>query len=190
MDNIVDKDEPVSASALRGVMRHQGEHVLKIDRGVIAEVFGQGQTTENARALDDPARPIGARACPWHFGTPKLVEPETRKLVEPEIRKRHRIAIDDSSGTVEDGAMLLHQEVWAKSAEFDIEQRAFIEDPAHHIAVLTACAQCMTSIGASRNRGYGWVTVRRLADGDCRNLTDQELEILEGIVPRVKTGDA
>ena len=173
VDNIVDSDEPVSASALKGVMRHQGEHVLKIDPSVIAEVFGGWQ--------DDPARQIGARGCPWHFVTPRFDSPT--------IRERHRIAIDESSGTVEDGAMLLHHEVWAESAEFDIEQRAYIDNPARHIAVIKACAQCMTSIGASRNRGYGWVTVR-IVDGDCSDLTDEELEILKEIVPRVKTGDA
>ena len=154
IDHVIDRGHLVEASGLKGVMRHQARVVLGFNPGWIDEVYGSRSTP-----------------CPWHFGSPVYESP-------PEIQVRHRIAIDDVYDVTKTGALVTEELCWAETADFEIVPMRNLETfrLRRDKTVLLSAAQSVTSIGASRNRGYGWVTIvcvddRAIADRseECRS---------------------
>ena len=142
IDHVVDRRRPIHASSLKGVMRHQARYVLGFDPTWVDEVYGSR-----------------SKSCPWHFGSPVYDPP-------PKFQVRHRIAIDDVDGVAKAGALVTEELCWAETAYFEIVPMRDPEksQPRRHKTVLLAAAQSVTSIGASRNRGYGWVTIACVDD--------------------------
>lgn len=146
LDATVDADCPLPASSLKGLMRAAAEHVLGVSTAITAEVFG------------DPAPEPGApahqtrRQSPWSW--------TDARFDGVEISRHSRIRVDDA-GRVGRGFLMLGQQVWAKQAKYDVEPFLLL-DPAteaRHVLVLRAAARAVTSVGAGRHRGHGWVSV-------------------------------
>ncbi len=156
-DLTVDEHQPLQASSIKGVLRHQAR-LLSLPEHVVDDVFGH------------PRHP-----CPWHFGTPNIDEFY--------IDDRRRVRISSATGTAVAGALQDQELVWARSATFEISP--MVPLPAdvaeRHQVVLAAAAQSTTSLGADRNRGYGWVTIRRWKDGGVMDLDDTELDLLDSL---------
>lgn len=137
-------DDPLPASSLKGAMRATARRVVGPDHWLIGEIFG----TEGD-------------ASPWswssaHFDTAVATGARTR------------IAIDDDTHTVIENALVRSQHYEAATATYQIEATGPI--PAgqvdHHRDVLVAAARGTQSLGADRNRGFGWVTISHPAQPD------------------------
>jgi CRISPR/Cas system CSM-associated protein Csm3 (group 7 of RAMP superfamily) len=137
LDLTVDERNPLPGSSIKGVMRATASLVPGL-AGAVDEVFGT------------PARPSL-----WHWGDAEFD-------AEPLRRTRSRIAIGDD-GIVADGALVSFEEVWAESATLTIEQQMHEPDPARigrEADYLATVARFVRSVGADRNRGFGWVEMR------------------------------
>lgn len=137
VDAAVDPAALLPESSLKGVMRKAAGD-LGVPSALVDEVFGTAH-----------------RASPWAWGPVQFEQP-------PFISRRTRVKIDPHSGTVESGALVIAHEVWATSAMFDLQPLAKLDEQTlrRHVGVLVACARAVRSLGASRNRGLGWVSIR------------------------------
>jgi CRISPR/Cas system CSM-associated protein Csm3 (group 7 of RAMP superfamily) len=156
VDSAVDQRSLLPESSLKGVMRKAAAD-LGTPPSLIDEVFGAPRT-----------------GSPWAWGPVTFEE-------APTISRRTRVKIDGQTGTVEDGALMIAHEVWASSARFDIRPLVHINEPTarQHVAVLVASARAVRSLGASRNRGLGWVGIEVLGGGDAVDAA-AVLKALEG----------
>ena len=136
MDETVDVDQPLPATALKGLMRASASQLLG-DHPLVAEVYGSSE-----------------QASPWSW-TSGVVR-------NPQLRQRARVALDPITGTAVDHALQFSEELWADGATFSVDQHGFVdpEAVADHALVLRASAAGVTSLGADRRRGFGWVSVR------------------------------
>ena len=137
-DTAVDRDNPLPATSLKGVMRDAAATRLGLDAVAIDQVFGS-TTSPSA----------------WSW---------TPGIVASELRTRTRVRIDSESGVVEPGALIVSEELWAEgNGSFQIIQRLRIDDPTRRddqIAILNASAAAVHSLGADRQRGFGWVSIQ------------------------------
>lgn len=135
----VDDQEPLPTESVKGVMRASAQQLLPHRANLIDEVFGSS----------------GRRsASPWHWGSVHIAEPF-------HIESRTRIAIDPATRVADPGALARTEEVWAQQANFVIRQRLPLSEQQRfrHDVVLRAAASGVHSLGASRRRGFGWVSI-------------------------------
>lgn len=134
-DAPIDRDDPLPASSLKGLMRAEACDRLGLPDTVVNEVFGW-KGRESPWAWEDgvPADPI--------------ITPMTKIKVGPR-------------GKVARGFVRFGEQMWANTATFVVEPRLSLdaERLARHRAVLVAAAHSVTSLGASRTRGEGWVSI-------------------------------
>lgn len=135
LDRLVDAENPLPASSLKGRMRAAARETLRLDPGLVAAVFG---------SASDPS--------PWWWSDAAFSD-------DPLIRNVARVKIDDASGTTERGFLMFGQHVWADTATFTVAPRVTIARHDEHELVLRASARAITSLGGQRRRGEGWVTV-------------------------------
>lgn len=138
VDRAVDAEQLLPASSLKGLLRAEAREQLEIADTWIAEVFG-------ARAPS-----------PWAWSD--------AEVIAPVIRRSARIRIADSErGQTEDEFLMIGQQVWATSARFRVDQWGPIAEDRldTHLLILTASALSVTSLGGSRRRGEGWVSITR-----------------------------
>jgi CRISPR/Cas system CSM-associated protein Csm3 (group 7 of RAMP superfamily) len=136
VDDTVDPDVLVPGSSLKGLMR--AEAVLLFgDPELVGDVFG---------AADRPS--------PWHWDDVRT---------DDDVRFGTRIRIDPESGTAADGGLFTAQFRWPDAGRFVVRRFAPLRerDVERHETVLWAAALSVHSIGADRNRGFGWVDVVR-----------------------------
>lgn len=135
-DATVDPEHLLPATSLKGLMRASATRLLRAG-ALVEEVFGT------------PRQP-----CPWAWSDAVFAAP-------PVVRPRTRIRVDPVSGAAASGALLVGEEVWATQAEFEVALVGGLppERRDRHALVLRAAARSLTSLGASRRRGQGWVTV-------------------------------
>lgn len=151
---LVDSENPLPASTLKGRMRAAAATTLGLPPTVVAEVFG---------SVGDPS--------PWwwsdaHFGSFK-------------IGNTTRIRVDDATGTTARGFLMMGQHVWADTATFTVAQRVIVDrDISRHAVVLRASARAITTIGGQRRRGEGWVTI---TDGAWTSADTDELAHLRSL---------
>ena len=134
-DLTVDPENLLPASSLKGVMRATARQLLA--PGVVDATFGSAATGSI-----------------WSWSDADFSGDVT-------CRRRSRIAIGEN-GIVAKGALVSFQEVWADRAEFTIDQLgpATEELLDAQTKVLALSASMVRSLGASRNRGFGWVSIR------------------------------
>lgn len=139
VDARVDPDQWLPASSLKGLLRAEAEHELRIPAWLVEEVFGSST-----------ARRGGS---PWAWSDAEFDTQATSG-------RRARIKIIDD-GRSDEGNLLVAEYVWATSATFTVEsQRPMTDDDAgRHRLVLRAAARSVTSLGAARRRGQGWVSI-------------------------------
>ena len=139
VDVSVDLTSLLPESSLKGVMRSAANQ-LGVAASLVAEVFG-----------------TAAAGSAWAW------LPVTY-ATEPLVTRRARTPIDAESGTVVAGALLMAHEVWTSSATFHIEHVGRLDDATRqrHLCVLALAARGVRSLGGTRNRGLGWVTITAL----------------------------
>lgn len=144
-DTTVDRDTPLPASSLKGVMRSAARDLLRLDKRWVDTVYGESW-----------------RASPWSWSDadPVIAIPEGGHGPAP-VRVRARIQISQDTGTVIDGALAIAEEVLAHQARFTVTRAGWI--PPHlrtaHETVLVASARAVTALGGDRRRGLGWVSI-------------------------------
>lgn len=156
-------DDPIPSSSLKGAMRATARRLLGSGHWLIDEVFGsEGNGSDWAWSSGD-------------FGEDLRCDGRTR------------IAIDPNTHTVAPHALVRAQHYEAVTATFSVECTGHLADSAtaNHKAVLVASAMGTQSLGADRNRGFGWVTVSPLDGVDTAELSSEicELRNLQSPLP-------
>lgn len=139
IDARVDRQELLPASSLKGLMRAEAEHELGVSSRVVKEIFGSaGKQGESS---------------PWAWSDAVFAQ-------QPIIERLARIKIE-GEGRADEGSLLMAEAVWASDASFEIVRVAALSDDAirRHSLVLRAAARSISSLGAGRRRGFGWVSV-------------------------------
>ena len=129
VDDVIDEENPLPATSLKGVMRDAARMVLPGKR--------QGDKYVDHHLVDAVFGKRGSNSSPWNFSDGKLghtYDPRER------IRVRSRVAIDERR-RARDGALL------------------FAEELEKHVALLHVAARLVDGIGADRRRGLGWVSI-------------------------------
>ncbi|SDH47679.1 RAMP superfamily CRISPR-associated protein [Pseudonocardia oroxyli] len=138
VDDTVDPGVIIPGSSLKGLMRAEAT-ALGLAPTLVDSVFGRGRAQS-----------------PWHWGDVVAGSAEVR--VGTRIRK------DDESGTAVEGGMFAAEFRWPETATFEIRRFDALsdEDLRRHETVLWASALAVHSVGADRNRGFGWVDLQRV----------------------------
>lgn len=134
----------IPASSLKGVMRAAAQIRLELPELVVLRLFGSAE-----------------RDCPWGWTDLRLDEAAT-------IRVRVQVPIDRRTGTARRGALLKAEEIWVnRDQQFAVERTSTRDETTDKDAVLlAACALAVQSLGASRRRGLGWVSMTPRLAGD------------------------
>lgn len=142
VDDTVDPDVIVPGSSLKGLMRAEASLLLGGGNALVASVFGTAR-----------------QPSPWHWG-------DIRASGSPddEVHTGVRIRVDSMTGTTVDGGLFSAEYRWPRTACFSLHRFIALSeaDCARHELVLWAAALSVHSMGADRNRGFGWVDIRRV----------------------------
>jgi CRISPR/Cas system CSM-associated protein Csm3 (group 7 of RAMP superfamily) len=136
LNEVHDPVNPIPASSVKGLMRANAKLILRVDKAVRDEVFGSRRIR-----------------CPWWWSD-VMLDSSASSI-------RTRLGIDPETGTAAEGALFTASELWADSGWFEVLDRDRIDPQRRdlHIAVLKASALAITSFGADRRRGLGWVGI-------------------------------
>lgn len=163
LDARVDLSNPLPSTSLKGVMRAAAVETLGLPPDLVADVFG-------SKAGD---RSRSATACPWGW-----TDAQFAGLLPPQPVTRIRV---DEHGLTRRGALMFGEHLWADSATFEVFQRHELDAATvrQHRLVLAAAGRAVSSVGALRRRGEGWVTIT----DDLAWDADAHAALLE-VVPR------
>lgn len=142
VDDTVDPDVIVPGSSLKGLMRAEASILLgSREADLVGEVFGTAR-----------------QPSPWHWNDIRA----DCTLGDP--RSVARIRVDSVAGTAVNGGLFSAEYRWPRTAQFAVQRFTALtdEDSERHEVLLWAAALSVHSVGADRNRGYGWVDVRRV----------------------------
>jgi CRISPR/Cas system CSM-associated protein Csm3 (group 7 of RAMP superfamily) len=156
---VVDRDDLLPASTLKGLMRDSAERLLPDLPGLVATVFGAAR-----------------RPTAWAWESARFPE-------EPKIGTRARVRIDKNTGAAVRDHLMYGEEVWARTAEFSVTRHSALPPSAgpqlteeDHLTVLACSAAGVHSLGSGRRRGLGWVqcttTAPDLDEGLIARFTD------------------
>jgi CRISPR/Cas system CMR subunit Cmr4 (Cas7 group RAMP superfamily) len=136
LDRPVDRSNLLPATSLKGLLRAEATEVLGIDGALVDRVFG-ARGKPGAWWWED-ARPDGFL----------------------DVRRMARIVVGDN-GIVSRGFLMLGEHVWLERATFQVGPLRQLEpaDQELHMRVLRAAARSCMSLGGSRRRGEGWVSI-------------------------------
>jgi len=153
LDAVVDRNR-VPASSIKGVMRATATHLLALPPAVLERLFGSTSTPS-----------------PWAWSDIDLRE----EGVSAHLASRVRVAIDSATGTVRKGALIHAEELWlGGDVTFRMDQIGPVADADGDGRLLAAIARAVPSIGASRRRGLGWVSLRPVLDVTGVEMTAHE----------------
>jgi hypothetical protein len=152
----LDRDEPLPADSLKGVMRAAAVDLLGKDHPAVGEVFGGHR------------RPS---AWSWSTAVPSQ---------QPKFGQRHRVSIDPEEHAARKEALVLGEHAWMPTASFEISRLGILypdglaeED---HVLLLRCAAAGVHGLGAWRRRGLGWVGIAPddgpVSARDARRLLD------------------
>ncbi|BCB74574.1 hypothetical protein GCM10022251_82240 [Phytohabitans flavus] len=138
-DATVDRQNPLPASSLKGVMRSAARDVLQVAPDWVDAVYGTAWQPS---------------AWSWSDAAPQTDTP-------PQVKVRARIQIAPDTGTVVEGALAIAEEVHTPLAQFTVSRVGWVNPDlvAAHEAVLIASARAVTAVGGDRRRGLGWVSI-------------------------------
>jgi hypothetical protein len=161
----IDRDDPLPADHLKGVMRAAAADLFGDHRHwAVADVFGS--TAAPSPWSWSAATPVGASER-WAFG------------------RRHRVRIDPEKHSAMKDHLVLGEQAWAKSAQFTVTgvgvsqpgQRLGEDD---HVRILRCAAAAVHGLGAWRRRGLGWVGITP----DDAEITSQDVLALLAVAKR------
>ncbi|WFE38078.1 RAMP superfamily CRISPR-associated protein [Micromonospora sp. WMMD998] len=157
-DSVIDRDVPLPASSIKGVMRSAARDLLTLPPHLVEAVFGTAW-----------------QPSPWSWSDATLTGDRRAGNADPgdeggdgveqlRVRTRARIQISEATHTVVDGALAVGEEILARRAVFTVRRNGPITaaDLPRHEAVLTAAARAVTALGGDRRRGLGWVSITPL----------------------------
>lgn len=164
-DHVIDKDNPLPATSLKGLLRDAARRVLP-------STIGVGESWNDHRLVNEVFGWRGGQQCPWHFSDATSRETDVASRVQSRVRIRLK-----NNRTVVPGAMFVAEELHIRQASAEITQRRPLsgEQRALHEALLHVSARLIDGLGSSRRRGLGWVSVATDAtdlDAMVRLLTD------------------
>lgn len=138
LDRVVDHVKPLPATSLKGVMRAAARD-LGVRPQVVTEIFGGP----------------GGAGSPWWWSDAEF---DTSDMVFDRLA---RIRVDDESGLVKRGFLMMGEVVWAPRARFRVAPLVSLDptDADRDRLVLRAAARAVVAVGGSRRRGEGWVTM-------------------------------
>lgn len=133
---VVDLDDPLPASSLKGLMRASATHLLPHSTALINQVFGTGR-----------------QPSAWYWDDATFLEQLTPHT-------RARVRVDNDTGVVAANHLFLAEELWPAQAFFTVTPAEPLTEEEHqnHRTVLACAAAGVHGLGADRRRGYGWVT--------------------------------
>lgn len=170
-DLTVDRQTPLPASSIKGLMRAAAEHVLRIPEPWLMAVFG-------ADTGGDQAGPgLGGVLDQWCWSDPEIGQ----GLRTIDRAARIRLQPD---GTVMDRHLLVGEQVWVhEPVPFTVTRLGPVHpaDLDAHRLILRASARAVLALGGQRRRGFGWVTI---SAGDGEVWTDVESRALLAIGQR------
>ena len=137
VDAALDRDDPLPADHLKGVMRAAARDLLGLPSPLVGGVFGESRTP--SPWAWSSATPTGG---PWT------------------ISRRHRVGIDPDTHAARKDALVLAEQAWTPEATFSVTHtgpKSTVDS--RHLLVLRASAAAMHGVGAWRRRGLGWVSV-------------------------------
>lgn len=135
-DTTVDRHNLLPSTSLKGLMRYAAKHVLTLPCAVVEEVFGSNTTPS-----------------PWAWTDAQFAR-------KPIVTPSARIKITGDRGRVEEGFLMLGEQVWAEKASFDVIPVDVPDDRLdQQRLVLEGSARAVTSLGSHRHRGSGWVSI-------------------------------
>jgi hypothetical protein len=132
----LDREDPLPADSLKGVMRAAAAGLLGAGHPAVSEVFGgRGAPSPWAWASAEPQ-------APWQIG------------------RRSRVSTSQSA---QSPALILGEDAWTPTARFDV-MRAGLIPPGRrteedHVLILRCAASGVHGLGAWRRRGLGWVAI-------------------------------
>ncbi|MFE9187845.1 RAMP superfamily CRISPR-associated protein [Micromonospora haikouensis] len=165
-DSVIDREVPLPASSIKGVMRSAARDLLKLPAPLVEAVFG---------AAWQPS--------PWSWSDATLSGAGDVAGLEPlRVRARARIQISDVTHTAVDGALAVGEEILAHRATFTVRRNGPVPaaDLPRHEAVLTASARAVTALGGDRRRGLGWVSITPLHPAWTAASADHLTDLLHG----------
>jgi hypothetical protein len=133
----VDRDTPLPATSLKGVMRATAGHLLGETHPLVSAVFGAAGTPS-----------------PWAWSDALPVGGSWKTMVGTRVRIGDgHVADEDMLGSAE--------QTQAGAATFTVTQYGPLndQDVAAHQALLAIAGQATRSLGANRRRGLGWVHI-------------------------------
>lgn len=135
----LDRDDPLPADSLKGVMRAAAAEVLGRDHPAVGEVFG-GHLRPSAWS--------------WSTAVPSR---------EPDFGQRHRVSIDPNEHAARKEALVLGEHAWVPTARFEVSRLGMLypdgRAEADHVLLLRCAAAGVHGVGAWRRRGLGWVGI-------------------------------
>jgi hypothetical protein len=158
----VDRDSPLPADHLKGVMR-----------AAAADLFGDHRHWAVSEVFGSPAAPS---LWSWSAAEP------LGETGEWTIGERHRVRIDPEQHAAVKDALVLGEQAWAERARFTVT-RIGIPQPGHRLAepdharILRCAAAGVHGLGAWRRRGLGWVGIT----ADAAAVTDADIAALQVI---------
>lgn len=179
-DHTIDRDNPLPATSLKGVLRDAARLVLPTKW----EDESSADTPEDKTWEDDPLVNAvfgwrGGQQSPWHFSDAIFPEGD----LDARVQNRVRIRLGENR-TVAPGAMFLAEELHVQEATAEITQRRPLTEEQRnlHEALLHVSARLVDGLGASRRRGLGWVSIVT----DARDLGGM-VQLLSDYREKVKT---
>jgi len=146
----IDRDDPLPADHLKGVMRAAAVQLLgDKDHPAIGQVFGSPRT---------PSPWSWSHAAPEHAAPG---QPASERSWPPPIR-RHRVAIDEQTHSAKKDQLVLAEQIWVPTALFTMTRVGAIQETTRestHIALLRCAAAGVHGLGGWRRRGLGWVGI-------------------------------
>lgn len=133
IDAALDRDDPLPADHLKGVMRDAAATLLGHRHPVLAEVFGSPRASS-------PWSWTSATADDWRFG------------------RNYRVEIDSGRHSAVRKHLVLGEQAWPATASFTVTSHG--PDPGDvHVLILRCAASAVHGLGAWRRRGLGWVGI-------------------------------
>lgn len=145
VDVAVDRDDPLPADHIKGVMRAAADELFgRENHPVVLEVFGSHQTPT-----------------PWSWSSAVPAENSHWRFDH-----RHRVRIDGETHAAKKDHLVLGEHAYVPEARFTITRIGMMLEPPHgtltedeHVLVLRCAAAGVHGLGAWRRRGLGWVGV-------------------------------
>lgn len=131
LDTTIDHDNPLPASAIKGLLKHQLEQVFGADKRLLDRIFHANNDLR------------------WVFDDAK---------VDVSVGSWTRVKVDDD-GRAEERQLMMGEQAFADKATFAVEWVGPGKAPADEVLALRAAARAVTSLGSHRRRGLGWVSI-------------------------------